>query len=137
MRIGIVLPIGQEEAMAAAPSYREIRGIREIAMGAEAGGLDSVWVYDHLLYRFDGETTGMSVAAILASRAGSRKPAHITIVPSWTRSVASAMAARIVQHAWIVAAEPTTPEAVRRVAEAARLARAQRTETANLERSGS
>lgn len=56
MRVGIVLPIGQEDGMAAAPSYREIRAI---ALEAEASGLDSVWVYDHLLFRFGGETTGI------------------------------------------------------------------------------
>src|SRR6187551_2316835 len=56
MRIGVVLPIGQEDGMPAAPDYREIRGV---AVEAEASGLDSVWVYDHLLFRFDGETTGI------------------------------------------------------------------------------
>jgi alkanesulfonate monooxygenase SsuD/methylene tetrahydromethanopterin reductase-like flavin-dependent oxidoreductase (luciferase family) len=34
--------------------------VREMAQGAEAGGLDSVWVYDHLLFRFgDDPTTGL------------------------------------------------------------------------------
>ena len=56
MRVGIVLPIGQEDGMAAAPGYGEIR---EIALLAEAVGLDSVWVYDHLLFRFGGETPGI------------------------------------------------------------------------------
>jgi alkanesulfonate monooxygenase SsuD/methylene tetrahydromethanopterin reductase-like flavin-dependent oxidoreductase (luciferase family) len=56
MRIGIVLPIGQEDGMAAPPTYPEIRAV---ALEAEASGLDSVWVYDHLLFRFDGETTGI------------------------------------------------------------------------------
>lgn len=56
MRVGIVLPIGQEDGMPAPPSYTEIR---EVALEAEAAGLDSVWVYDHLLFRFDGETTGI------------------------------------------------------------------------------
>lgn len=56
MRIGVVLPIGQEDGMSAPPAYADIR---EIAVSAEAVGLDSVWVYDHLLYRFDGETTGI------------------------------------------------------------------------------
>jgi alkanesulfonate monooxygenase SsuD/methylene tetrahydromethanopterin reductase-like flavin-dependent oxidoreductase (luciferase family) len=56
MHIGIVLPIAQEDGMAAAPSYPEIRAV---AREAEALGLDSVWVYDHLLFRFDGETTGI------------------------------------------------------------------------------
>lgn len=56
MRIGIVLPIAQEEGMDAPPPYAEIR---EVAQVAEAGGLDSVWVFDHLLWRFDGTTTGL------------------------------------------------------------------------------
>ena len=38
------------------PSYAEIRAV---AVAAEAAGLDSVWVFDHLLFRFDGETTGI------------------------------------------------------------------------------
>lgn len=56
MRIGIVLPIAQEDGMAAPPSYPEIR---EAALAAERAGLDSVWVFDHLLWRFDGVTTGL------------------------------------------------------------------------------
>jgi alkanesulfonate monooxygenase SsuD/methylene tetrahydromethanopterin reductase-like flavin-dependent oxidoreductase (luciferase family) len=56
MRVGIVLPIGQEDGMAAPPTYPEIRAV---ALEAEGSGLDSVWVYDHLLFRFDGETTGI------------------------------------------------------------------------------
>jgi alkanesulfonate monooxygenase SsuD/methylene tetrahydromethanopterin reductase-like flavin-dependent oxidoreductase (luciferase family) len=56
MRIGVVLPIAEEDGDDGAPSYPEIR---EIAVGAEAGGLDSVWVFDHVLFRFDGETTGI------------------------------------------------------------------------------
>jgi probable F420-dependent oxidoreductase len=55
MRIGIVLPI-EEGADGTAPAYASIRGM---AVAAEAGGLDSLWVYDHLLFRFDGETTGL------------------------------------------------------------------------------
>jgi alkanesulfonate monooxygenase SsuD/methylene tetrahydromethanopterin reductase-like flavin-dependent oxidoreductase (luciferase family) len=56
VRVGIVLPIAQEDGMAAPPSYAEIR---EVARTAEATGFDSVWVYDHLLFRSDGETTGI------------------------------------------------------------------------------
>jgi probable F420-dependent oxidoreductase len=56
MRIGVVLPIAQEDGMDTAPSYREIR---EIAVGAEAAGIDSIWVYDHLLFRDDAGTTGI------------------------------------------------------------------------------
>jgi alkanesulfonate monooxygenase SsuD/methylene tetrahydromethanopterin reductase-like flavin-dependent oxidoreductase (luciferase family) len=56
MRVGVVLPIAQEDGMAAPPTYREIR---DVALTAEAAGFDSVWVYDHLLFRSDGETTGI------------------------------------------------------------------------------
>lgn len=55
MRIGIVLPI-EEAPDGTAPTYS---AIREMAVAAEAGGLDSVWVYDHLLFRFDGEESGL------------------------------------------------------------------------------
>src|SRR5579871_6689385 len=33
--------------------------IRDLARQAESAGLDSIWVYDHLLYRVDGQTTGI------------------------------------------------------------------------------
>jgi probable F420-dependent oxidoreductase, Rv2161c family len=56
MRIGIVLPIAEEDGLDAAPSYAEIRAI---AIAAESAGFDSVWVFDHLLFRFDGVTTGI------------------------------------------------------------------------------
>ena len=45
MRIGIILPLG-ETAPDARPGYA---GVRALALQAEAAGLDSVWVYDHLL----------------------------------------------------------------------------------------
>lgn len=56
MKAGVVLPLAQEDGTSAPPSYAEIRAV---AAAAEDGGLDSVWVFDHLLYRFDGETTGI------------------------------------------------------------------------------
>jgi alkanesulfonate monooxygenase SsuD/methylene tetrahydromethanopterin reductase-like flavin-dependent oxidoreductase (luciferase family) len=56
MRIGVVLPIAEEDGEDGALSYPEIR---EIAVGAEELGLDSVWVFDHVLFRFDGVTTGI------------------------------------------------------------------------------
>lgn len=56
MRIGIVLPIAEEDGVDGVPDYPLIRAM---AVGAEAAGLDSVWVFDHLLFRFDGETTGI------------------------------------------------------------------------------
>jgi alkanesulfonate monooxygenase SsuD/methylene tetrahydromethanopterin reductase-like flavin-dependent oxidoreductase (luciferase family) len=56
MRIGIVLPIAEEDGAAGVPDYPAIRGM---AVGAEAAGLDSVWVFDHLLFRSGGETSGI------------------------------------------------------------------------------
>ena len=56
MEIGIVLPIAEADGEHGTPPYPFIR---EIAVGAEAAGLDSVWVFDHLLFRLDGKTTGI------------------------------------------------------------------------------
>jgi alkanesulfonate monooxygenase SsuD/methylene tetrahydromethanopterin reductase-like flavin-dependent oxidoreductase (luciferase family) len=56
MRIGIVLPIAEEDGETGVPDYPAIRAM---AVGAEAAGLDSVWVFDHLLYRLGGETSGI------------------------------------------------------------------------------
>jgi alkanesulfonate monooxygenase SsuD/methylene tetrahydromethanopterin reductase-like flavin-dependent oxidoreductase (luciferase family) len=56
VKVGIVLPIEQPDGAAAPPVYPVIRAV---AQAADAGGLDSVWVFDHLLFRFDGETTGI------------------------------------------------------------------------------
>jgi alkanesulfonate monooxygenase SsuD/methylene tetrahydromethanopterin reductase-like flavin-dependent oxidoreductase (luciferase family) len=54
MKIGLVLPIAEDEERGAPPSYGEIR---DLALEAEAAGLDSVWVYDHLLFRFPEKPT--------------------------------------------------------------------------------
>ncbi len=57
MDIGIVLPIGESRSLGRARRYPEIR---EMARQAEAAGFDSIWLYDHLLYRSEGEkTTGI------------------------------------------------------------------------------
>lgn len=56
MKIGIVLPISEEDGPDGVPDYPLIR---EMAVGAEAAGLDSIWVFDHLLFRFDGVETGI------------------------------------------------------------------------------
>lgn len=56
MHVGIVLPIAQEAWMSTTARYGEIR---EVALAAEAAGLDSVWVFDHLMFRDDGVVTGI------------------------------------------------------------------------------
>lgn len=54
MRVGVVMPIGEDDATHATPSYAEIRAI---ARQAEAAGFDSIWIYDHLLHRFPEQPT--------------------------------------------------------------------------------
>src|SRR4029078_9611001 len=56
MRVGVVLPIGEDDAGGGIADYPTTR---DVAVAADAGGFDSVWVFDHLLFRFDGETTGI------------------------------------------------------------------------------
>jgi probable F420-dependent oxidoreductase len=45
---------GDRRARGRAPRYPEVR---EMALQAEAAGFDSLWFYDHLLYRFAGQPT--------------------------------------------------------------------------------
>lgn len=49
MKIGAILPLGEDPDVGHPPSYAELRAL---ALRAEEAGLDSVWVYDHLLYRW-------------------------------------------------------------------------------------
>jgi probable F420-dependent oxidoreductase len=56
MRIGVVLPIAEEDADGQIASYATLRAI---AVAAEGAGFDSVWVFDHLLFRGGGETSGI------------------------------------------------------------------------------
>lgn len=55
LRIGVVVPMAEETDTGATPSWSEIRAVAE---AAEAGGLDSIWTFDHLLFRFPDEPTG-------------------------------------------------------------------------------
>lgn len=48
MKIGIALPIAEQDD----GSVYRYREIREMATTAEGAGFDSVWVFDHLLYRW-------------------------------------------------------------------------------------
>ncbi len=58
MKIGFVLPISESDATRQTPPYAEIR---DLALGAEDAGFDSVWLYDHLLYRFGDPPTTRGV----------------------------------------------------------------------------
>lgn len=50
MRIGICLPISERGVPPLAMPYA---GMRELAQASEAGGLDSIWVADHLFFEAD------------------------------------------------------------------------------------
>jgi len=68
MKIGVLLPLNDADG----PGGTRWPVIREVALAAEAGGLDSVWAYDHLLFRLAGEPEGgpheaMSVLAAVAA----------------------------------------------------------------------
>ncbi len=57
MKIGIVLPHAEGDANlpGETPATLGWPAIRDFAQQAEAGGLDSVWVFDHLIMRMDDE----------------------------------------------------------------------------------
>jgi probable F420-dependent oxidoreductase len=68
MQIGIVLPIAESDG----PGAGRWTTIREIARHAEARGLDSLWAYDHLLFRSpdqpeDGSYDSLSVLMAVAA----------------------------------------------------------------------
>ena len=54
LKVGAVVRIGPFAPGHAPQAYRDIR---ETALRIEAAGLDSIWVYDHLLYRWSGRPT--------------------------------------------------------------------------------
>ena len=69
MKIGAVMPIAEGELSGRTATYAELR---EVAHAAESADLDSIWVYDHLLFRFSGQpVTGIyecwSMLAALAA----------------------------------------------------------------------
>jgi probable F420-dependent oxidoreductase len=63
MKVGLILPMSDDDG-SGTPSWP---AIRDLARQAEAGGADSVWVYDHLLFRFDDQPTGIHEAWTLLS----------------------------------------------------------------------
>jgi probable F420-dependent oxidoreductase len=52
MKIGVIPPIAEQEAYGGAPGWPVIRSY---AKRAEALGFDSLWIYDHLLYRWPND----------------------------------------------------------------------------------
>ncbi|GAA1575187.1 MULTISPECIES: LLM class flavin-dependent oxidoreductase [Kribbella] len=58
MKVGVMLPLGAGDGPGGGmPGWRDVRAVAE---AAEQGGLDSVWIADHFLYRDgDGQVFGM------------------------------------------------------------------------------
>jgi alkanesulfonate monooxygenase SsuD/methylene tetrahydromethanopterin reductase-like flavin-dependent oxidoreductase (luciferase family) len=53
MRVGVTVPLGYGDLEdGRAPTFAQTF---DFAQRAERAGLDSIWVYDHLLFRFEGE----------------------------------------------------------------------------------
>lgn len=56
MKVGLMLPLGHNDALGRPLAWEELRAM---AVAADEGGLDSVWGADHLLFRDEGETSGI------------------------------------------------------------------------------
>ncbi len=54
MKVGWTILLVENRTLGRAPRYREIR---DMARQAEGAGFDSVWLYDHLLYRSEARGT--------------------------------------------------------------------------------
>ncbi len=52
MKAGLIIPNGIVGSPGGVLSYAQIR---DFALGAESSGLDSIWVYDHLIFHFSGK----------------------------------------------------------------------------------
>jgi probable F420-dependent oxidoreductase len=56
MKIGLVINHAEDSETGVPPAYTSIRDIAQLA---ESSGLDSIWFFDHLLFRSDGESSGI------------------------------------------------------------------------------
>jgi alkanesulfonate monooxygenase SsuD/methylene tetrahydromethanopterin reductase-like flavin-dependent oxidoreductase (luciferase family) len=54
MKVGIMLPLSEDDVTRGIPAWGDLR---EMAVAADEGGLDSVWMADHLIFR---ERSGQS-----------------------------------------------------------------------------
>src|SRR5260370_3515318 len=52
MKLGVTLGIGEGSLQGRTPTFRDIQAA---AQAAERAGFDSLWVADHLIYRFPGQ----------------------------------------------------------------------------------
>jgi probable F420-dependent oxidoreductase len=56
MKVGLMLPVGQDEKLGRPLLWKELRAL---ALAAEEAGLDSVWAADHLIFREDGTSSAI------------------------------------------------------------------------------
>jgi len=56
VKVGLMLPIGEQEKTGRTLPWSELR---EMALAAEESGLDSIWAADHLIFREDGRSSGI------------------------------------------------------------------------------
>jgi probable F420-dependent oxidoreductase len=56
MKIGLMLPLGEDESLGRPVDWQRLR---DMSVAADEGGLDSVWGADHLVFRFDGALSGI------------------------------------------------------------------------------
>jgi alkanesulfonate monooxygenase SsuD/methylene tetrahydromethanopterin reductase-like flavin-dependent oxidoreductase (luciferase family) len=54
VKIGVVVPLDAAEETGQVVRYAETRAF---ALQAEEAGFDSIWLYDHMLFRFPGQPT--------------------------------------------------------------------------------
>lgn len=57
MKIGLMLPLGEDDVLGRPPSFETLRAM---AIAADDSGLDSVWGADHLIFRPEDNTDGAS-----------------------------------------------------------------------------
>jgi len=56
MKIGLMLPMGEQEKLRRSLPWE---ALRDITLAAEEAGLDSIWGADHLIFREDGISSGI------------------------------------------------------------------------------
>ena len=99
MKVGVVLPIAQEDGTPATPSYAEVRAV---AIAAEAADLDSIWVFDHLLFRDDDESTGIhecwTILAALAEATSRVELGTVVMCTSFRNAALLAKMAATLDH---------------------------------------
>ena len=76
MKIGIVLDISEGSLDGRTPTFRDLR---EMALVAEQVGLDSIWLADHLIYRFPNGAESAPWEALTMLSALAAVTTHITL----------------------------------------------------------